>query len=197
MAKKVSGCDFGEKYLKFGQNRGLNLYQGEIDKIKTLNISQYLVILSHVMEHFNDLLQTMNNIIELKADNKYLLVEVPGIFYFYKVEINPILDFQNAHIYTFYYYYYYLKIFFETLGLEVIYGDERCTFLLKKPSDWKRKNNIVVYDKNMDSWAKKNSHSLKKYYLINIFSPRAKAIKILEILGIKNIIKELLYKVKS
>ena len=24
--KKVSGCDFGEKYLKYGQNKGTSLY---------------------------------------------------------------------------------------------------------------------------------------------------------------------------
>ena len=149
--KKVSGCDFGEKYLKFGQDRGLNLYQGEIDTNKTPTKSQDLVILSHVMEHFNEPIKTMNEIIELIADEKYLLVEVPGIFDIKTTYFNPILYFQNAHVHN--YYYYYLKVFFEALGLEVIYGNERCTFLLKKPTNWIKRRNIIISDLELEKWA--------------------------------------------
>ena len=165
--KHVSGCDFGEKYLKYGQNKGLNLYQGEIDENKTPKKSQDLIILSHVMEHFNNPLQTMNEIIEYVKPGKYLLVEVPGLFNIPKRYFSPLHYFQNAHVYN--YYYYYLKVFFETLALEVIYGNERCTFILKKPINWKKQDKLTVYTKELSSWAVIVEKSLKKFYLQYIF----------------------------
>jgi SAM-dependent methyltransferase len=192
--KKVSGCDFGEKYLKFGQDKGLDLYQGEVDVNKTPKKSQDLVILSHVMEHFNEPIRTMNGIIELIDDEKYLLVEVPGVFDIKKTYFNPILYFQNAHVYN---YYYYLKVFFETLGLEVIYGNERCTFLLKKPIGWVAQNDIVVYDETMSIWVEKVENELKKYYLLHLlklnpYYLKIGLIKILDVLGIKQSLKKAL-----
>lgn len=123
---KVSGCDFGEQYLKFGQDKGLNLYLGEVDLQKTPVNSQDLVILSHVMEHFIEPLSEMAKIIELISPNKYLLVEVPGIFTVFPTYLNPVLCFQNAHVY--YYYGCYLRAFFVALGLEILFGDEECVF---------------------------------------------------------------------
>jgi len=195
--KKVSGCDFGEQYLKFGQGKGLNLYQGEIDLNKTLKGSQDLIIISHVMEHFNDPLKTMNDIIEFITPEKYLLVEVPGIFHIPKTYFNPVLYFQNAHVHN--YYYYYLTIFFEALGLDVVYGDERCTFLLKKPNNWTKKENILVEGKEFSRWADKVESELKKYYLLNLlkinpYYYKVGLIKVLDILGIKDRVKKILGK---
>lgn len=194
--KQVSGCDFGEKYLKFGQDKGLKLYQGEIDEVYTPKNSQDLIILSHVMEHFNNPLQTMGEIIEFIKPEKYLLVEVPGIFNIPQTYFNPILYFQNAHVHN---YYYYLKVFFETLGLEVVYGDERCTFVIKKPANWKKEENLIVYSKELSSWAQTVEKSIKRFYLQHIFklNPyyyKVLAIKVLSFLGVKNIIKKLLGK---
>lgn len=193
--KKVSGCDFGEKYLKFGQSKGLDLYQGEIDFDKTQKKSQDLVILSHVMEHFNEPIKTMNEIIELISDEKYLLVEVPGIFDIKKTYFNPILYFQNAHVHN--YYYYYLKIFFESLGLKVVYGNERCTFILQKPTNWTMQSDILIYDENMPSWAEKIEKDLKKNYLLHVlklnpYYLKRGLVKVLDKLGLKKIVKKLL-----
>jgi len=193
--KQVSGCDFGEKYLKFGQNKGLNLYQGEINENKTPKKSQDLIILSHVMEHFNNPLQTMSEIIEYIKPEKYLLVEVPGIFYIPQTYFNPILYFQNAHVHN----YYYLKVFFETLGLEVIYGDERCTFVLKKPANWEKEENLIVYNSELLFWGQTVEKSLKKFYLqhmlkLNPYYYKIILVKFLSFLGIKNLVKRLLGK---
>lgn len=194
-SKNVSGCDFGEKYLKYGQDKGFNLYQGEINQSITPRDSQDLIILSHVMEHFCNPLETMSEIIEFIEPNKYLLVEVPGIFDIKKTYFNPVRYFQNAHVYN--YYYYYLKIFFEALGLEIIYGDERCTFLLKKPLEWIKKENIIVEDKELVKWAKKVERGLKLSYVtyllkLNPYYYRIRLVKILDALGIKSWIKKLL-----
>ncbi|MGQ4001744.1 methyltransferase domain-containing protein [Francisellaceae bacterium CB300] len=193
----VSGCDFGQKYLRFGQEKGLNLYEGEINEDKTPKKSQDLIVLSHVMEHFNNPLQTMSEIIEYIKDEKYLLVEVPGIFNISQTYFNPILYFQNAHVHN--YYYYYLTVFFESLGLDVIYGDERCTFILKKPKNWIKKENIIVYDKALSEWAKRVEYSLKKFQIQYVFklNPhylKQGLVKMLDRLRLKNLVKKILGK---
>ena len=196
--KSVAGCDFGEKYLLYGQSKGLNLYLGKITETNIKKESQDLIILSHVMEHFNNPIESINDLLEYITPEKYLLVEVPGFFWIPKIYFNPILYFQNAHVYN--YYYYYLKVFFERLGLKVIYGNERCTFLLKKPSNWIKRENVVIYDKNMELWALKVEEELKKYYIIHLlklnpYYLKACLVNILDILGIKQIIKKVWYKV--
>lgn len=193
--KKVSGCDFGEEYLKFGQNKGLRLYQGEIDLNKTPKNSQDLIILSHVMEHFNEPLKIMNEIIELVVPGKFLLVEVPGVFDIKKTYFNPIMYFQNAHVYN--YYQDYLKIFFEALGLEVVYGDERCTFLLKKPDTWLKKGKVIIYDENLKGSPAIIEKKLKSYYVmyllkLNPYYYRNFVMLLLEKLGIKMAVKRII-----
>lgn len=196
--KRVSGCDFGEQYLKFGRDKGLDLYSGELDLLKTPVGSQDLVILSHVMEHFGDPVSSMNRIIEVVSPDKYLLIEVPGIFAIMDTYFNPILYFQNAHVHN--YYYYYLKTFFAALGLEILFGDERCTFLLRKPILWKKAKNIVVRNRDLKAWAIKVEHELKKCYLLhkfkmNPFYYKQIVVQCLDFFGIKDNLKRLLGKV--
>lgn len=193
--KKTSGCDYDSKYLQYGLNQGLDLYQGEMNPKKTPIKSQDLIILSHVVEHFNEPIKTINGIIELISDNKYLLVEVPGIFDIRRTYFNPILYFQNAHVHN--YYYYYLKVFFAALGLKVIYGNERCTFILQKPATWMRQEHILIYDESMNLWAEKIENELKKQYLVHFLrlNPhywRKYIIKLLETIGLRQFVKRLL-----
>lgn len=195
---RVSGCDFGEKYLKFGQEKGLDLYSGEIDPQKTPKNSQDLIILSHVLEHINEPIQFVNDVLDYLKDEKYLLVEVPGIFHKPNGFYNPILYFQNAHVFQ-YYYKYFLKIFFKSFGLKVIYGDERCTFLIQKPKNWKFRKTNLMSDKNMVTWANKIEIELKKQQLLHLlklnpYYLRASIVSILEKLGLKQTLKKLINK---
>lgn len=196
--KKVSGCDYGEKYLQFGVEQGLPLYAGELDPIKTPPCSQDLLILSHVMEHFSDPLRTVNDLLDVVTPGGFLLVQVPGVFWIPRAYFNPILYFQNAHVHN--YYYYYLAGFFSFLGLEVVYGDERCTFLLKKPEGWEKKDltDAVLWDEGMREWAGKVEHELKRSYWVHRFKLNWRyypyllkccMVKPLEILGLKGTVK--------
>jgi len=194
---RVSGCDFGEKYLKFGQNKGLDLYDGEIDPQKTPKNSQDLIIISHVLEHITNPINFINEILEYLKDEKYLLVEVPGIFDIKKTYYNPSLYFQNAHIFNFYKYY--LNQFFKILGLKIIYSDERCTLILQKPKNWKISDISNIYDQNMPYWATKIEVELKKQQLLyllklNPYYLRASIVSILEKLGLKQTLKKLINK---
>jgi hypothetical protein len=109
--KSVSGCDYDEEYLKYGNSKGLNLYQGEVNNQITPDGSQDLIILSHVMEHFAKPINSLSAIAKKIKPEKYLLVEVPGIFAEKPYSYYPIWHFQKAHVYNFFYKEY-LEVFF-------------------------------------------------------------------------------------
>ncbi len=186
----VSGCDFDEKYIQYGIFKGMNLYSGEPDPEKTPPNSQDLVILSHVLEHLNHPLDYVNNLIEMIAPGGHLAIMVPGIFSIHQKDGRPIRYFQNAHVWNFYAHY--LERFFSVLGLEVIYSDESCTTLLRKPADWQKKNpqSLTVWDEDMPAWSEKVSRALIGFHRRP--SIRYILIRTMEILRIKFIIKKLL-----
>ena len=74
--------NFPEQKTFLGDARNLNLIEDE---------SIDLLILSHVMEHFTNPIEEMIEVIKKVTINKYLLIEVPGIFYMDKVYLYPIL----------------------------------------------------------------------------------------------------------
>lgn len=201
LGMKIAGCDLGEIYLKYGQSKNLDLYQGTIVDTPIKEQTQDLIILSHVMEHFNNPIENLNEIIKFIKPNKYLLIEVPGIFIIDKHYLNPILYFQNAHVYNFYYYF--LKIFFEKIGLEVIYGDERCTFILRKPENWQPVE-LLNFEpnqiENLKIYSNKVQYYIKKQFVIDklklssaYYKPIVvKSLDFLRIKGlVKNIVKNL------
>jgi Uncharacterized protein conserved in bacteria len=130
--KAVIGYDFNSAWLEFGRSKGLDLRMGDFYQLAE-DASCDLVILSHVIEHFLSPVEEMRRILAKVRPGKYLIMEVPGIFNIEEAYGNPILYFQNAHVYNFYERY--LRVFFSKLGLEVLYGDEHCTFICKKVSD--------------------------------------------------------------
>ena len=162
------GIDYNEEYLEYGRLKGLSLISGDYKNTIQDN-STDLLILSHVMEHFTNPIKEMVEVIKKINHDKYLLVEVPGIFFIKKIYFDPILYFQNAHVIN--YYHYYLTIFFKKLGLEVMYGDERCIFLLKKYKNWTAPTIDCIYDESMSNYPViinkyiRNTCLQYKYYL--------------------------------
>lgn len=139
--KNVIGVDFDKDYLNFGQKNNINTVYGDFFTIIE-DDSIDLVIMSHILEHLNspidDLLKTINKI----KTGGYLLVEVPGLYWKSPNNwFNPILYFQNAHVYQYFYKQFLCKLF-ELLKLKVLYGDERCTFICQKNCSSIIDNNI-------------------------------------------------------
>lgn len=156
---KCSGNDYDVQYLDYGKSRGLDLYFGDYTEILEDN-SVDLIILSHVMEHFLDPISDVLKIVGKVRSGGYLLVEVPGIYHIDKSYFNPIRYFQNAHVFS--YYCDYLNIFFKQLGLEVITGNERCTFILMKPENWQKPTITSVYDSSLTS----SFHKIANYLVL-------------------------------
>lgn len=122
----VSGCDWDLNFLSYGQAQGLDLYYGDIDLEKTPLQSQDLIIMSHVMEHLVDPAEVVRDVSRYVRPGGYLLIEVPGTF---TIE-NPLQFFHISHLFNFYKDF--LTIFFTEIGFDIVYGDEFCTFILKK-----------------------------------------------------------------
>lgn len=152
--KNVEGFDFD--YLAYGKTKGLALHFGDFHVEAKRKYD--LVILSHVMEHFLNPIESLQRIVAKINDKKYLLVEVPGILCIADTYYNPITYFQNAHIYNFYRDY--LTVFFEKLGLKVVYGDEHCDFILQKPEGWEL-SSVEMYDDSLKEYPGK----IQKYIL--------------------------------
>ena len=154
----VSGCDFDERYIEYGKQKGLDLYCGSFYDF-TCDDSCDLIILCHVLEHYLDPIKELKKILPKLKNNRYLYVEVPGIFSISKTYKNPLLYFQNAHVYNFYKDF--LWTFFESLGLYVVYGDEVCRFVVQKKS--KDIPNIeTIYTNNLSNYP-----TIIANYLIN------------------------------
>ncbi len=138
IGKKVSGYDYDNDYLEYGRNKGMEMFCLEENASSIPQTAPDLLILSHVVEHFLNPKQELTQCIEKVKPGKYLLIEVPGIFCSStKRELHgyPVRYFQLAHVIQFFYRDY-LEIFYSAFGLEIIYGDETATFLLKKPLHW-------------------------------------------------------------
>lgn len=166
---KTKWCDFNTKYLNFWKSKWLDLMFWDVEDILK-NEEIDVLILSHVFEHFINPIQKIQSIINHIKRWWYLIFEVPGIFSIHQHYYKPIEYFQNAHVYN--YYKDYLFQFFEKIWLNVIYWDERCTFILQKPVDYMeyKVNQIVIND--WEKYSKKILRYLKinKYfYWINPF----------------------------
>lgn len=192
--KNCKGFDYNDDYLKLGRKFGLNLILGDWNNYLEDN-SADLIIISHVMEHFLNPIKEINKIIKKIKPGKYLLVEVPGIFYINKIYLDLIFYLQNAHVYSFYEEY--LEVFFKKLGLEVVYGDERCTFLLKKPENWTENNVSFIYDNSLDAYSAsisnyllKTNNSYNKFKYLNIYYWKRFFYLILDKIGLVKIVQK-------
>ena len=196
-AKHTIGVDFGEDYLIYGRTQGLDLLQGNYQDL-IADQSQQLIILSHVMEHFLNPFEEMVNVTKKVRPNGFLLIEVPGVFWINQAYFNPLLYFQNAHVHN--YYYEYLKVFFHKMGLKVIFGNERCTILLRKPENWVEPKKQVIYEHSLDGYPDKIRRYLIRCYWTNKYylNPYAwlsrgrwATVKLLDAVGLREPLKKL------
>lgn len=139
--KNVKGFDFNQTYLNYGLEKGLSLYKGDYDTLLDEN-SCDIIILSHVLEHFLNPIEELAKILKKIKPGKYLLVEVPGIYNIHNAYKNPILYFQNAHIYNFYEKI--LRNIFKAFHMNIIEGNEQCIFVCQKNIEYKQPTNLNI-----------------------------------------------------
>lgn len=139
----VNGFDYDYDYLDFGREKGLDLILGDFYELAEDN-SYDLIILNHVLEHFLNPIEQMQKLLSKCKVGGYMYIEVPGLFNIKQAYPNPLRYFQNAHVY--YFYKEYLNAFFKTLGMEVIYSDEICRFIVEKTEEKAIDAKVVYFD---------------------------------------------------
>jgi hypothetical protein len=87
-------------------------------------------------------------------------------------------------------------VFFEKLGLEVIYGDERCTFLLHKCEGWEKPEVKMIYEKPMSDYPEKINLFIRKTnflykYSLSPYVWKRRLINSLDFFGLKETIKHI------
>ncbi len=129
----VYGCDFDERYLKFGRSQSLNLQHGGMEKLVQLDVKPDIIILSHVLEHISNPDGFLENLKDLFKKNTLLFIEVPGVLNLRNGYANDFLRYlQNAHLY------HYSLDTLSTLmvenGFELIIGNEDVRALFRMGS---------------------------------------------------------------
>ncbi len=106
----TTGYDYSPSLVSLGKKNGLDLFQGGIDDI---NGSFDLIILNHVVEHFNNPVDDLKKIKKHLNPNGIIYISVPNIENFGMTQI------QNAH--TYYFTPLTLQYFMSISGLKPIY----------------------------------------------------------------------------
>ena len=95
-----SGCDYGEDFLTYGCDRGLDLRLGGIETFASQTAD--VVVYSHVLEHVYDLRHELEQIRRVLRPGGHLVVEVPGLFAVHRTYGADLRDYlQSAHLYYF------------------------------------------------------------------------------------------------
>ena len=125
----VYGCDLGSEYLDRGREVGLNLLHGDAHVLEPLGKAD-VIILSHILEHMPDPLESVVQMRKLLKPSGYLYVEVPGIFAVHLVYGDFMLFVQNAHLYHFTLTT--LRSLLARAGYQLVDGNERIVSLFRK-----------------------------------------------------------------
>jgi 2-polyprenyl-3-methyl-5-hydroxy-6-metoxy-1,4-benzoquinol methylase len=146
------GVDYDYEYAEYGNLNGVNIIYGGIETLEKKNDVQEkfdLIILSHTLEHFTNIKDMMNRIVNLLNNNGLLFIAIPGLknnMYYIGERDNFIYWAQNVHIWWFSKQT--LLNFLINFDLKVLKIDEDINMLCSKNLD---KNNIIfinAYDDN-------------------------------------------------
>lgn len=184
------GCDYGIKHIEYGRERtGLrNLFVGGSEKLRETGKKADLVIVNHVLEHFLDLEKELGVIREIMNPDASIYIAVPGTFWWIENACggNIMGLLQNAHAYQFSLNL--LQYVMECCGFELIHGNEEIRSFFKLSNVLREKSMVpdTEFKKTMVYLEKLERKYLLKSYMI----------KPLEILGVKDMIKNITRRIR-
>lgn len=88
--------DYSEESKKKAEKIGIRFEQGGVEALKKLDIKFDIIILSHVIEHFQDFSNDMLEIRKFSSENSLFYIEVPSMDLKYNLD-----QLQNAHNFYF------------------------------------------------------------------------------------------------
>ena len=139
---KAFGCDFDKQYLERGRRDGLLLREGDVHALKH-DAPADLMLFNHVVEHLDDPVHYMREVLQYLKPGGWVYIAVPGI-YDMKQEYGQFERFlQNAHLQ-----HYHLALLNHVMakcGLRFEKGDQRIRALYRyEPTqasgDWLSRN---------------------------------------------------------
>jgi SAM-dependent methyltransferase len=96
------GYDYDERFLQLGRELfGIDMRRGFMSEALAAVGEADCVLLSHVLEHVPDPVDTLRQLCAAARADTLILVEVPGIFRLHKTSLDPMRYWQNAHTFTF------------------------------------------------------------------------------------------------
>jgi hypothetical protein len=117
------GYDVDDDYLALGKRLfGVTMHHGFVQEALEMVPTADIVLLSHVLEHFNDPRSTLEQITGQMGQHTLLCIEVPGLFRIHRTNFDVMSYMQNAHTYTFCAVT--IQQLCEQVGLEVLSCDE-------------------------------------------------------------------------
>jgi 2-polyprenyl-3-methyl-5-hydroxy-6-metoxy-1,4-benzoquinol methylase len=200
MGKNVYGIDYDIDRLRYGSAKGFKLLHAIDDKNEIENKKYELIILSHVMEHLSSPINEMNDIFEMLSDNGIIHVVVPSPMYIGRSPRVTSRFFQNVHLYNFNKDY--LSFFFNELNMDVLFIDDECNCILRKPKNWIRNDlDSFFHDELSDRYKLIRKHFFKVVIMNDIFKFNiiyyyflGHVVRILDFLNLKDLIKKLFNK---
>ena len=172
MGSSVEGVDYDTRYVEFGKRKGLKLLNGNSNILKE-DKKYDLIILSHVVEHFNDPVKELTKLVKHLNKDGHIFIHVPGIKYcpYYKrYPFSFLFYIQNAHVY-----YFTLNTLINITrkaSLECINGNEKVLAIFKFNSGLIKQeiinefSDITQFLKNIEN---KRYSRLFYYYLNEVF----------------------------
>ena len=88
--------DYSEESKKLAEKIGIRFEQGGVEVLKKIDIKFDIIILSHVVEHFQDFRNDMLEIRKFSSKNSLFYIEVPSMDLKYNLD-----QLQNAHNFYF------------------------------------------------------------------------------------------------
>ena len=126
------GYDYDHEYIKYGNDKGLNLINGGIDSINE-NGGFDLVIASHVLEHLPDINTNINKILNLIKPNGILFIAVPGLLnQNYYVGKRASFQYWAQAVHLWWFSYKTLSNVMIKFPVNIISGDEKINMLVQK-----------------------------------------------------------------
>lgn len=96
------GYDSDDRFLELGRSAfGIDMRNGFLSEALSAVADADCVLLSHVLEHMADPVDTLRQLQAAARPDTLILVEVPGILRLHKTSLDPMRYWQNAHTFTF------------------------------------------------------------------------------------------------
>jgi 2-polyprenyl-3-methyl-5-hydroxy-6-metoxy-1,4-benzoquinol methylase len=194
---EVIGLDFDDDYLDVARQNGITTITGSLDKLASKD-KYDLIILSHVLEHIVEPARFLETLIEHLEDTGVIYIEVPSLNNVSEggYEYDLLRYWQNAH--SIHFTVATLNLLCKRVGLQSI---KQTNFI---HSCWKKVK--LTQEVSQEDMADTLSNTLKlidkietrrKSFWAKLIGIRHLLMRFLTIIGVKNLIKSIYYRIRS